>query len=57
MIDVYLKAWSILHKKVDEKTGWVGKAQFKEMMLESLIEAGEETKENWYMPQINREEP
>jgi hypothetical protein len=35
----YQKAWELLLKRIDEKTSW-GNEQFKQVMLECLVQAG-----------------
>lgn len=44
-MNVYQKAWELLLRRVEDKTGW-GKVELKNLMLLCLIEAGKEPKED-----------
>jgi len=41
MNPIYLKAWKLLLKRLEAKTGW-GKEEIKKLMLQCLLDAGEE---------------
>jgi len=41
MENIYLVAWEILYKRLEEKTGW-GREEIKKLMLECLIQAGKQ---------------
>lgn len=38
---VYQRAWKLLLERIEQKTGW-GKEQLKNLMLQCMIDAGEE---------------
>ena len=38
---IYFKAWKLLLARIENKTGW-GKEELKKLMLQCLIDAGEE---------------
>jgi len=42
-MNIYLKAWKLLLERLERKTGW-GKEEIKKLMLQCLLDAGEEEK-------------
>lgn len=43
-MNVYLKAWKLLLERLEQKTSW-GKEALKRLMLQCLLDAGEEVNE------------
>jgi len=40
-LNIYLRAWKLLLERLENKTGW-GKEEIKKLMLQCLLDAGEE---------------
>ena len=45
MVNLYLKAWKLLLERLEGKTGW-GKEEIKKLMLQCLLDAGEDDNED-----------
>ena len=43
-MNLYLRAWKLLLERLEQKTGW-GKEEIKKLMLQCLLDAGEEAAE------------
>jgi len=41
-MSVYVRAWKLLLQRLEEKTSW-GKEELKRLMLQCLLDAGEDT--------------
>lgn len=44
MENLYLRAWKLLRQRIDRKTSW-GKEEIKKLMLDCLIDAGEQAED------------
>jgi len=40
-MNIYLRAWKLLLERLEHKTGW-GKEELKRLMLQCLLDAGDE---------------
>ena len=40
-MNIYQKAWQLMLKRIEEKTGW-GKIELQKLMLKCLLDAGED---------------
>ena len=40
-MSIYVKAWKLLLERLENKTGW-GKEEIKRLMLQCLLDAGDE---------------